>query len=138
MRRRGLLTAGLLLLFIAQEPVSGQGSSPTSAQASAFLGTWKIEMSSPAALVGTNETVRIWDKHGTVAASLQVGKFPPNDVTGILKDGELLVMTTTLRENGQPIWVAVSLKVEGDTMMLAQMMERSETIKRGSGKKQAD
>ena len=137
MHRRGLLTAGLLRLFIAQA-VSGQGPSPTSAQASAFLGTWKIEMSSPAALVGTNETVRIWDKNGTVAASLQVGKFPPNDVTGILKDGDLLVMTTTLRENGQPIWVAVSLKVEGDTMMLAQMMERSETIKRGSGKKQAD
>ena len=93
---------------------------------------------SPAALVGTDKTVRIWDKNGTVAASLQVGNLPPNDVTGILKDGDLLVMTTTLRENGQPIWVAVSLKVEGDTMILAQMMERSETIKRGSGKKQAD
>jgi len=108
------------------------------AQATAFLGTWKIEMSSPPELIGTNETVRIWDKSGTVAASLQVGNFPANDVTGILKDGELLLLTTTLRENGQPIWVAISLKVEGDTMMLAQMMERSATIKRGSGKKLAD
>ena len=137
MHRRGRLTAGLLLLFVAQG-VSGQGSSPATAQATAFLGTWKIDMSSPAELVGTNETVRIWDKSGTIAASLQVGKFPPNDVTGILKDGDLLVLTTTLRENGQPIWAAISLKIEGDTMMLAQMMERSATIKRGSGKKLAD
>jgi hypothetical protein len=137
MHRRGLLTGGWLLLFMAQV-ASGQESSPASAQASAFLGTWKIDMSSPAALVGTNETIRIWNRNGTVAASLQVGKFPANDVTGILKDGNLLVLTTTLRENGRPIWVAVSLKVEGDTMSLAQMMERSETIKRGSGKKLAD
>jgi hypothetical protein len=136
MDRRGLLTAGLLL-FIAQT-ISGQGSPLSSAQASAFLGTWTIDMSSPTALVGTIETVRIRDKNGILAASLQVGKFPPNDVTGILKDGDLLVLTTTLRENGQPIWVAVALKVEGDTMMLTQMMERSQTIKRGSGKKQAD
>ena len=46
------------------------------------------------------------------------------------------MLTTTLRENGQPIWVVISLKVEGDTMMLAQMMEQSQTIKRGSGRKQ--
>jgi hypothetical protein len=137
MHPRTVLTAGLLLLFVAQA-VSGQGASPTSAQASAFLGTWKIAMSSPAALVGAYETVRLWDKQGTVAASLQVGNFPPSDVTGLLKDGDLLVMTTTLRENGQPIGVAITLKLEGDTMMLAQMMERSETVKRGSGKKQAD
>lgn len=121
MRRRGLLTAGLLLLFIVQA-VSGQASSPTATQAMSLLGTWKIDMSSPAALVGTSETVRIQDKNGALAASLRVGTFPPNDVTGILKDGDLLVLTTTLRENGQPIWVVISLKVEGDTMTLAQMM----------------
>jgi methionine aminopeptidase len=95
-------------------------------------------MMSPADLKGTQATVKIWDMNGAVAASLQVGKFPPNEVTGVLKDGDLLVLTTTLRENGLPIWAVISLKVEGETMTLAQMMEPSKTIKRGIGKKKLD
>jgi len=51
---------------------------------------------------GSHQTVRIWDRNGVVAASLQIGQFPPNDVTGIVKDGGMLVLTTTLVENGKP------------------------------------
>lgn len=52
----------------------------------------------------------------------QVGKFPPNKITGI--------------ENGAPIWAVLALTLDGDSMQLAQMMQRSETIKRGTGRRQ--
>jgi hypothetical protein len=41
-------------------------------------------------------------------------------------------------ENGVPIWAVISLTLDGDTMEIAQMLERSQTIKRGTGKKQSD
>ena len=71
-----------------------------------------------------------------VAASLQIGKFPPNEITGMAKDGAVLVLTTTVRENGRPIWAVVALTLEGQTIKMAQMLEHSETIKRGSGRKE--
>jgi hypothetical protein len=75
---------------------------------------------------------------------VQVGRFPPTDVTGIIKDGDMLVLSVShdarpgLRENGTQIWAVISLTRTGDTMEMAQMLEKSETIKRGTGKKQAD
>jgi hypothetical protein len=36
------------------------------------------------------------------------------------------------------IWVVISLKLEGETIVLAQMMEPSQTIKRGIGKRQVN
>jgi hypothetical protein len=50
----------------------------------------------------------------------------------------MLVLTLTRFENGKPIRAVISLTLNGDTMKMAQMLEFSETIKRGSGKKQAD
>ena len=135
---RGMTVAIVAVLFVGGPAAGGQIPALDSADAAAFIGTWAVDMTEPTALVGTNETVRISEKNGFIAASLQFGKFPPNNVTGIMKDGDLLVLTTTLRENGQPIWVVVSLKLEGETMILAQMMERSQTIKRGMGKRRAD
>ena len=35
-------------------------------------------------------------------------------------------------ENGMPIWAVVSAVVDGDTMKVALMLERSQTIKRGA------
>jgi hypothetical protein len=102
----------------------------------AFMGTWMFDMTDPPDLVGRKETVKVFEKNGVVAATVQVGKMPPDDVTGILTDGDLLVLTTTMRENGQPIWVVISLKRTGEVMSLSQMMEQSRTIKRGTGKKQ--
>jgi hypothetical protein len=101
----------------------------------AFMGTWEFAMTNPQ---GSEQTVRIWDKNGSVGASLQIGKFPPNDITGILKDGDVLVLTTTLRENGAPIWAVIALTLDGQTMNMAQMLQRSQTIKRGTGQKRAD
>ena len=43
-------------------------------------------------------------------------------------------MTTTLRENGAPIWAVIALTLAGQTMDMAQMLQFSQTIKRGSGK----
>jgi hypothetical protein len=83
---------------------------------------------------GSQQTVKIWDKNGVVGASLQIGKDPPNDITGILKDGDVLILTTTLRENGVPIWAVIALTLDGQTMNMAQMLQFSQTIKRGSGK----
>ena len=130
--------AGLLVLIASA--AYGQGSALTPAQASPFMGTWVIEMTEPAAFKGTH-TVRVWEKDGAVAASLQVGKFPATEATGILRDGEMLVLTIShdakpqaMMENGAPIWVVVALTLAGDSMKVAQMLERSQTIKRGTGK----
>ena len=137
--RRWLIMAALLV-FAASSP-SGQGPALTRTQANTFMGTWVFAMTNPA---GSEQTVRIWDKNGVVVASVQVGKFPPTDVTGIVKDGDMLVLTIShqarpaLLENGAPIWVVISLTRDGDTMAMAQMLERSQTIKRGTGKKQSD
>jgi hypothetical protein len=95
-------------------------------------------MTNPA---GSQQTVRIWDDGGTLGASIQVGRFPPTAATAIITDGNMLVLSLShesrpgLRENGQPIWAVISLTLNGDTMHIAQMLERSETIKRGTGKK---
>ena len=135
MARRGCLPIAAVLVLLGP-PASGQGSGAlTPAQASAFMGTWVIAMREPP---GAQETVRIFAKDGIVAASVQLGKFPPSEATGIMKDGDMLVLTTRRLENGQPIWVVMSLTLDGQTMNVAQMLEMSQTIKRGSGMKQAD
>ena len=131
MHRRMALAVVLLIGVAAAE--GGQGASVPSSQASAFLGTWIFAMTNPA---NSEQTVRISDKNGILAASLQVGKFPPTDITGILRDGDMLVLTTTLRENGAPIWAVIALTRDGETLNMAQMLQQSQTIKRGTGKKQ--
>jgi hypothetical protein len=139
MAHRRWLPIAALLVFVAPA-VSGQGSALTPAQAAAFVGTWVFTMTEPEALKGSSQTVRIWDKNGVIAASVQTGKFPPINVTGILKDGDMLVLTISheaqpaMLENGAPIWAVISLTLDGDTMKTAQMLERSQTIKRGTGK----
>ena len=132
------------LLVLVSSAASGQGSPLTHAQAAPFLGTWVFTMTEPEAFKGTQQTLRVWEKNGIVGASLQVGKFPATDATGIFKDGDMLVLTISheaqpgLRENGAPIWAVISLIRDGDTMKTAQMLERSQTIKRGVGEKHAD
>src|SRR5688572_3045592 len=37
----------------------------------------------------------------------QLNKFPPTEAAGILKDGDMLVLTGTRRENGVPIRIAI-------------------------------
>ena len=54
----------------------------------------------------------------------------------MLQDGDALILTSTRFENGRPIRAVIALTLEGDTMKMAQMLEFSETIKRGSGKKE--
>ena len=39
-------------------------------------------------------------------------------------------------ENGMPIWAVIALTLEGDTMTVAQLLEKSQTVKQGTGKKQ--
>jgi hypothetical protein len=71
-----------------------------------------------------------------LAASVHAGRFPPIDVSGVFKDGDMLVLTATRFENGKPIRAIISLVPDDETMKIAQMLEFSETIKRGLGKKQ--
>jgi len=133
-RRRLWPTVAVLLLLAAAGAVA-QSVAPKSSELRPFMGTWVFTMTNPQ---GTEQTVRIWDKNGVVGASLQVGRFPPNDIAGILKDGDVLVLTTTLRENGAPIWAIIALTLDGQTMNMAQMLQMSQTIKRGTGHKQSD
>ena len=104
------------------------------------MGTWVISFTEPAAF-RTTQTVRIWNQNGVVAASIQTGDTPL-EVTGILKDANLLVLTinreapSAMRENGVPIWSVMSLSFDGDTIKAALMLEPSQTIKKGTGKKQ--
>ena len=140
--RRALLVAALLAIPAAG--TRGQSAAPLSpADAKSFLGVWVIEMTEPAVFKGTH-TIRVWDNNGTVAASLQTNPdFPAIDATGIHRDGNMLVLTIghnakphPMQENGMPIWAVVSAVLDGDTMKVAQMMERSQTIKRGAGNRQ--
>ena len=132
------------VLVLVTSSASGQGSSLTNAQAATFMGTWVFTMTEPEAFKGTQQTVRIWETEGVVRASVQVGRFPAVNATGIFKDGDMLVLTISheaqpgMRENGAPIWAVITLIRDGDTMRTAQMLERSQTIKRGVGKQQAD
>ena len=137
MTARTALSATVALCVATLAAGQGQGL-VRSSDAAAFMGTWMITMTKPQELEGARETVRISDQNGFVAATVQLGKFPPTPATGILKDGDLLVLTGTRLENGQPIRVVMSLLLEGDTMHLAQMLEASQTIKRGSGRKVAN
>jgi hypothetical protein len=118
-----------------------QPSALASSQATNFIGTWVLTMTEPDAFKGSQQTVSVWNTNGVLAASVQVGKFPPVDVTGIFRDGDMLVLTIShkaqpqMMENGAPIWAVISLTLDGDTMRAAQMLERSQTIKRGTGQK---
>ena len=125
----------IAMLCLVGSAAGWQSSTVTSSQAAAFVGTWVAAMTNPQ---GATETVRIWNQNGVVAASVQAGRFPPINVTGVLKDGDMLVLTLTRFENGKPDRAVIPLTLNGDTMNMAQMLEFSETIKRGSGRKQAD
>ena len=140
-KRRKLFYLFPIAAVITIAGIAAQGRPPqlTASQASAFLGTWLFEMTEPPELVGSSETVRVVERGGVLAATIQVEKFPPHNATGILRDGDLLVLTTnTMMENGAPIWAVVTLKRSGANMLLAQTMERSRTVKRGTGRKQAE
>jgi hypothetical protein len=131
-----------LTLMLAVSPASGQGAVLRPTQTTSFLGVWVFTMTEPAHFKGSQQTVRIWDENGRAMASVQIGKFPPIEVTGIHKDGVMLVLTIShdarspLMENGVPLWAVISLTLDRDEMKMAQMLEHSETIKKGIGKKQ--
>jgi hypothetical protein len=98
----------VLLLLRAPEAVA-QGVSLKPSELAPFMGTWVLTMTEPEALKDSEQTVRIWDKNEVVAASVGT-KFPPAaNVTGILKDGDMLVLTISheaqpgMLENGAPI-----------------------------------
>jgi hypothetical protein len=131
-RRLMLATMAIMLLLVGRTTAE-QACPVAPSHATAFMGTWPLLMTEP---LGGHETVRIWDDHGSVAASVQSEPSPPINATGILKDGNMLVLTTTRFENGQPIWAVISLTIEGDTMAMAQMLQPSRTIMRGSGRRQ--
>lgn len=142
---RALQTStAFVVVILCSGAVAAQGSSPSSRDAGVFIGTWALTMTEPDELKGTQQVIRIWDQGGVLAASLQIGKFPPNTVTGILKDGDILVLTISrnapraIRENGVPIWAVISLTLDDEMMRMAQTLERSRTIKRGAGKKVAN
>jgi hypothetical protein len=132
---RSSLGIAAACLVVGAVALQAQPSGLSPAQVGAFLGTWTFAMTNPP---NSEQTVRIVENNGAVTASLQVGKFPPNAVTGMVKDGDLLVLTTTVRENGVPIYSVVALKREGDRMNMAQLLENSQTVKRGTGTKQPD
>lgn len=141
MTRWRVLAPMAALIMAAAVPAAAQVSSATAPQAARFMGTWVATMTNPA---GSQQTIRVWEDNGAVAASIQVGRFPSTTATAVVKDGDMLLLSVShearpgLRENGQPIWVVIALSLEGDTMHIAQMMEQSETIKRGTGRRQPD
>ena len=133
MRAIGLGLAALL--YLASPAGAQQSPNLKPADVSAFLGTWPLVMTNPE---GALETIRVWDDNGVVAASAQAGRFPALKANGIMKDGDMLVLTLSRFENGKPIWAVIALTLDGETMKMAQMLEQSQTIKRGSGKRAAE
>jgi hypothetical protein len=132
----GLLTTGV----VAATP---QAASTLSSPADAFLGTWTVTMTAPEEMKGTVLTVRIWNQDGRLTASVQTNpNAPVSEATGVLSDGNLIVASIghhaqrPMMENGAPIWATFTLTLDGDSLKLAQTLERSATIKRGVGRKQ--
>jgi hypothetical protein len=130
----GIVAAGVL--------AAAQGAK-TPSQAAAFLGTWTVTMTAPDEMKGDQVTVRIWEKNGSVAASIQTRQEGPAiEATGVLLDGDMLIFTVShqgkppMRENGAPIWATFTLTRDGDSLKLAQTLEQSATIKRGVGRRQ--
>jgi hypothetical protein len=107
-----------------------------------FLGTWSITMTDPPEMRGAHQTIRIWEDHGVLAASVQIGRFPALQASSVYLDGDMLMVVVShaaqkeMIENGVPIWAVFALTKDGDTLKTAQMMERSATNKRGSGQRQ--
>jgi len=133
----GLLTTGV----VAATP---QAASTPPSQAAAFLGTWTVTMTAPEEMKGHILTVRIWNKDGRLTASFQTApNAPASEATGVLSDGNMIVASIghhaqrPMRENGAPIWVTFTLTLDGDSLRLAQTLERSATIKHGVGRKQS-
>jgi hypothetical protein len=132
-----------LTFLLSCGSVLAQRLAPRPDEVAPFIGTWVFTMAAPEDLKGTQQTVRISEKDGVLDATFQVGRFPPTPVTGVFKDGNMLLLTIghsaspALVENGAPIWAVISLTLDGDTLSLAQMLERSQTIKRGSAKRLA-
>jgi len=124
--------AMVTLLCLCGPAASAQAPVLTPSSVTTFMGTWPLTMTNPE---GAHETVRIWDDSGVVKASVQSGRFPAINATGILKDGDVLVLTLTRFENGKADRAVIALTLDGDTMNMAQMLEFSQTIKRGSGKR---
>src|SRR5215212_901602 len=91
--RRFIPIAVLLVVFVTAL-AGGQGKPSLShAEVAPFIGTWLFTMTEPEGFKGTEQTVRIWETNGVVSASVQIGKFPASDATGIFHDGDMLVLT---------------------------------------------
>ena len=76
---------------------SGQGPGITPEQVAPFMGTWVDQDDESRRCPGDSADL---EKNGIVAASVQLGKFPPSEATGMVRDGDMLVLTTMRRENG--------------------------------------
>jgi hypothetical protein len=142
MTHRRIFTMAALVVLLVTAVAGGQRTPFPDGQAATFIGTWAFTMTEPEAFKGSQQTVTIWEKNGVIGASIQIGKFPAIEATGSFKDGDMLVLTISheagMLENGAPIWAVVSLTRDADTLKTAQMLEKSQTIKRGIGKKQLD
>ena len=133
--RNWLPMAGLFFLVAVE--ASGQGAATASAPAAAFMGTWVIEITEA---MRATQTIKIWERNGAVAASVE-GTSPAIDVTGIVNDGNMLVLTVS-RDGPRPVLKTAAriravyvLTLDGDTMKVALVLEQSRTIKRGTGTK---
>ena len=75
---RRLFSLMLFAFAVAGSASGGQSPTVAASEVTPFIGTWVFTMIEP---WGTHETVRIWDKNGTVAASVQAEQFPPIDAS---------------------------------------------------------
>ena len=132
MVKRWWMVVGVAIMLVGSAS-GGQGTTVAVSEADSFLGTWAIAMTVPK---GAQETIRIWDNAGRVAASAQAQQFPPIVASDIAKMGKYLVLNVGRFENGKPIQAIIILAHEGEDMTMIQELEGSTVTKRGSGKRQ--
>jgi hypothetical protein len=131
--RVSLLLVSMSVVSASAMPARKQAA-VRSADAAAFIGTGVFAMTNPQ---GVQETVRIVDNAGALSGTVQAGRFPPVALSGILRDGDMLVLAATRFENGKPIRAVISRTPNGDSMNMARC-SRSARRPRGPSRRSTD
>ena len=120
-RQRAWTAATALGVLLLAGPASaGQASMLDASEASAFMGTWVIEMENPRGGGTRDQTVVIRDEGGKAAARIGGGRGGALDITDIAKDGDSLVLSFERSRRGRAFPIVLTLTLDGEMINASQ------------------